>query len=140
MQRSVWDFAIVETIHLIALAALGGSVLAIDLRLLGIFLPLQPARLLARDLSRTLLASLAIMILTGFALVSEEALKCYHSPAFRWKMLLLLLAIIFYFTLHRRALIATDRSGPSLWTRTAAVVSLTLWFGVGVAGRAIGLL
>jgi hypothetical protein len=73
-------------------------------------------------------------------MLSEEAGKCYYSPAFRWKMALLAAAVTFYFTLHRRALLRTGAGVPDLWSRAAAVISLTLWLGVGVAGRAIGLL
>ena len=80
------------------------------------------------------------MIASGVALLSEEAGKCYYSPAFRWKMALLASAVLFYFTLHRRALLRTDMEAPTIWSRTAAVVSMMLWLGVGVAGRAIGLL
>jgi len=140
MQTSKWGFAIVETIHLIALAVLGGAVLIVDLRLLGVVLRGESARMVGRDLSRLLLVSLITMILSGVAMLSEEALKCYYNPAFRWKMALLGAAVVFYFTLHRRALIKIDKQAPTLWTKTAAVVSLVLWLGVGVAGRAIGLL
>jgi len=140
MQTSKWGFALVETVHLLALAILGGSVLIIDLRLLGIILPKESARAIGKDLSRLLLGSLVFLVLSGVAMLSEEALKCYHNPAFRWKMALLAAAIVFYFTLHRKALIHTDKQTPTLWSRTAAVVSLTLWLGVGVAGRAIGLI
>jgi hypothetical protein len=140
MQTSKWDFALIEMVHLLALALLGGSVLIVDLRLLGIALKGESARLIGRDLSRVLIASLIAMILTGVALLSEEAGKCYYSPAFRWKMALLAAAVLFYFTVHRRALLRTDNGAPTLWSRTAALISLTLWLGVGIAGRAIGLL
>jgi hypothetical protein len=140
MKTSKWDFALVEMVHLLALALLGGVVLIVDLRLLGVILKGESARRIGRDLSRLLIGSLVVMIVTGIGLLSEEAGKCYYSPAFRWKMALLITAVIFYFTLHRLALIATDKSAPTFWSRLAAVISLTLWFGVGVAGRAIGLL
>lgn len=140
MQTSQWAFAVVEMVHLIALAVLGGTVLIVDLRLLGVILKRESAPEIGRDLSRLLLGSLVLMILSGTALLSEEALKCFYSPAFRWKMVLLLAAIFFYFTLHRRALLSTGSGKPDLWSRAAAVVSITLWFGVGVAGRAIGLI
>jgi hypothetical protein len=55
-------------------------------------------------------------------------------------MALLAAAVAFNFTLHRWALLKTDTGTPTLWSRAAAIVSLTLWLGVGVAGRAIGLL
>jgi len=140
MQASKWDFAIVEMVHLLALAVLGGSVLVVDLRLLGVLLKGESARSIGRDLGRLLLGSLLVMILSGVALLSEEAGKCYYSPAFRCKMALLTAATVFYFTLHRRALIHAGSGNPNLWCRLAAAVSLLLWLGVGIAGRVIGLL
>jgi hypothetical protein len=140
MQTSQWGFAIVEAVHLLALAVLGGSVLIIDLRLLGILFRGESAPRISRDLGRLLLGSLVVMIASGIALLAEEALKCYFSPAFRWKMALLVVAVLFYFTLHRRAIARTGSSAPTVWSRIVAAISLVLWLGVGVAGRAIGLL
>lgn len=140
MQSSKWGFALVETVHLIALAVLGGSVLVLDLRLLGVVLRRESVGAISRDLGRLLLGSLVLLIVSGAAMLSEEALKCYYSPAFRWKMALLAAAVVFYFTLHRRAVIRTGEGTPTLGTRAAAVVSLALWLGVGIAGRAIGLI
>lgn len=140
MQASRWGFAVVEAVHLLGLAILGGVVLIVDLRLLGLVLKAESARTVSRGLSKVLLSSLLLMILTGFALVSEEALKCYSSPAFRWKMVLLAAALVFYFTLHRAALLRTEKHQANAWSRAVAVISLTLWLGVGIAGRAIGLL
>jgi hypothetical protein len=140
MQASRWGFAVVEAIHLLGLSTLGGVVLIVDLRLLGLVLKGESARNVSRGLSKLLLTSLVVMIVTGVALVSEEALKCYHSPAFRWKMALLAGVVLFYFTLHRAALLRTEKHAVNLWSRVAAVISLSLWLGVGVAGRAIGLL
>ena len=140
MQTSVWAFAVTEAIHLLALAVLGGSALVIDLRLLGVILRKESAHALSRDIGKLLLGSLVVLILTGTAMLSEEALKCYYSPAFRWKMALLAAAVLFYFTLHRRALVRADQHALTVWSRLAAVTSMLLWLGVGVAGRAIGFL
>jgi hypothetical protein len=140
MQASRWGFAVMEAVHLLGLAILGGVILIVDLRLLGLVLTGESARTVSRGLSKMLLGSMLLMLVTGIALVSEEALKCYSSPAFRWKMVLLGAAILFYLTLHRAALLRTEKHDVNLWSRVAAVISLTLWLGVGVAGRAIGLL
>jgi hypothetical protein len=140
MQTSRWGFALTEMVHLVALALLGGAVLIVDLRLLGVILKSQPIRLIGRDLGRILLASLVVMVLTGIALLSEEAGKCYFSAAFRWKMALLTAAIVFYFSAHHRAVLHADEVASNIWTRSTAVVSLALWLGVGIAGRAVGLL
>jgi len=140
MQNSKWGFAIVETFHLIALAVLGGCILLLDLRLLGFVLKDESAVALSRGLHRLFLGSLIVMVFSGIAMVSEEALKCFASPAFRWKMALLAVAVGFYFTVHRRALKSVAKGTATLQSRTAAAVSLILWLGVGVAGRAIGLI
>jgi uncharacterized membrane protein SirB2 len=127
-------------VHLLALAALGGSVLIIDLRLLGVILKGESANKIGRDLGRVLHVSLTILIVSGVGLLSEEAMKCYFSPAFRWKMILLGASILFYFTIHRSALNSAGTITPGTTQRMIAVVSMLLWLGVGVAGRAIGLI
>jgi hypothetical protein len=139
MQTSKWGFALVEAIHLLALAIFGGAVLLQDLRLMGLVFKEEPIWRISRDMGRILLGSLALMIVSGIALVSEEALKCYYNPAFRWKMILLFVAIIFYFTLHRRA-IKRSTGESRVGDRIIAAISIFLWLGVGVAGRAIGLI
>ena len=53
---------------------------------------------------------------------------------------LLAAAVVFYFTVHRRTAQRADTRTVSLSQRAVAVISLLLWLGVGVAGRAIGLL
>jgi hypothetical protein len=55
-------------------------------------------------------------------------------------MALLAAAVTFYFTLHRWALLRTGTGAPAPGARIAAIISLTLWLGVGIAGRAVGLL
>ena len=138
MQTSVWAFAVVETIHLIALAALGGSLLLMHLGLLGLLRQI-PIRKLASALFPIVLSSLIAMVVTGVLMVSEEALKCYFSPAFRVKMLALAVAVVIYFPLLAIRTWATEDRIP-WWFRAGATFSLLSWLAVGLAGRAIGLL
>lgn len=138
VQNSTWAVAVAEMVHLLALALLGGTILLVDLRLLGIGLKRQPPSRLARDLAPLFWSSLAVTLISGLLILSGEITKCYYSPAFRIKMLLLFLAILFYSTLHRKAVAVATEEASSLWTKSAAALSLTLWLGVGLAGRAIG--
>jgi hypothetical protein len=140
LRHSTWGFAIIETVHLLGLAALGGVILIVDLRLLGVGLRRQPISRIARELSPILLGSLGVMLISGALLVMTGPLKYYHSPSFRLKMLFLVLAVAFYFTLHRSVVRSNADAAPSAWSRVAAVVSLVLWLGVGLSGRAIGFL
>ncbi len=106
----------------------------------GVGLKRRPASRIAGELTPLFLGSLAVMAISGVLLLSEEALKCYYNPAFRAKMALLAVALVFTFTLHRQVVKSTNVDTPGGWSRAAAVVSLLLWLSVGLAGRAVGLI
>lgn len=136
IRESVWLFPVIETFHLLALALLGGAVLLVDLRLLGLGLRGVPVRDLAANAQRWLLGSLSVMLVSGVLLFISEAMRCYESPPFHLKMLFLGLALLFTFTVRRRITRRATPPGP-LAARTAALISLTLWTAVGVMGRGI---
>jgi hypothetical protein len=130
-------FPIIESLHLFALTVLLGTVVVLNLRLLGAGLRKQPMPLVARSLSPLTFWSLLVMLITGALLFCSEALKCYDSPPFRVKMVALFLAIVFHWTVFYRVVNSPD--APARWQLTAtAMVSMILWFGVAAAGRAIG--
>jgi hypothetical protein len=54
------------------------------------------------------------------------------------KMTSLSLAMLFTFTIRRKVTLAEDTSLRPIWMKLVALVSLTLWFGVGAGGRWIG--
>ncbi len=137
MSRSTYGFAIVEMVHLLGLALLGGSVLIIDLCALGWLRLRQPPVQVARELLPLVVGSLTVLVTSGILLVANGPLRYYDNAAFRVKMLLLVAASLYYFTLHWRAV--SGARTPAL-RKAAALVALALWVGVGLAGRAIGLL
>jgi hypothetical protein len=135
VRQSLWLFPVIGCFHLLALALLGGTVLAVDLRLLGFGLRSQPSSELMRKLQPWMLGALATSIVTGILMLLSEAVKCYYSPPFWYKMCLLALATIFTFTVRRKVGHAEPgRIAPAL-VRLTALVSLALWFGVGFSGR-----
>jgi hypothetical protein len=130
-------FPVTESLHLFALTVLLGTILVLNLRLLGAGLRKQPMALVARSLAPFTFWSLLAMLATGALLFCSEALKCYDSPPFRIKMVALFLAILFHWTVFRPTVNST--AGVGRWRHVAtAIVSMVLWFGVAVAGRAIG--
>ncbi len=131
LRDSQWAFAVIEMVHLLALAAFGGVVLLVNLSAFGVGLRKRSGEI-ARQLSPVFVGSLGAMILSGAFLVAAESLKCYYHPAFRLKMALFAIAVVFTFTVHRRSLQSKSAS------KLLAAVSLGLWFSVGLAGRAIG--
>src|SRR5712692_1142414 len=100
IRLSPWAFAVIESVHLLGLAAIGGAVLIVDMRLLGLGLRRQPVAEVARDAQPWLVGSLAVMVTTGVLLFLSESIKCYYSTPFRLKMTSLLLATVFTFTVR----------------------------------------
>jgi len=138
IRDSRWLFPAIESLHLLGLAVIGGAVLVVNLRLLGLGMRRQPSAQLWRDARPWLLGSLAIMIATGLLLFTSEATKLYYHEAFWVKMISLALSIVFTFTVVRRAALADPARARPLWNRIVALVSLALWSGVGIGGRWIG--
>ncbi len=136
IRDSKWLFPVIEAVHLLGLAVIGGAVLIVDLRLLGYGLRAQPVPQVARDAQPWLIGSLAVMLLTGSLLFSSEATKCYYHEAFWVKMTSLALAILFTFTIRRRVTQA-NKIAP-LRSKIVAIISVALWSGVGIGGRWIG--
>jgi hypothetical protein len=138
IRASTWQFAVIEMVHLIGLTMLLGSLMVLDLRLWGVGMRRQPVADLARDLRAWLLSGLSLVIGSGILLFFGEPMKLYGSAPFHVKMLLLFLALVFQFTLFGRVTSARHESGTL--PKFAGVLSLVLWFGVGLAGRGIGFL
>ena len=138
IKTSPWAFPVIESVHLLALAVIGGAVLVVDLRMLGLGLRRQRIVEVARDAQPVLVGSLVVMIVTGVGLFVSEAVKCYYSTPFKVKMVCLVLAAIFTFTVKRQVTLADEARVRPLWFKLVALVSLTLWLGVGASGRWIG--
>lgn len=138
VRESVWAFAVIESVHLLALATLGGAVLLVDMRMLNLGLRARPVAELARDSQRFVRAGLAVLILSGIALFASEAVKCYYSYPFWVKMGALILAIGFTFTVRSRVALAAEGQIPAGTQMIVALVSIALWFTVAASGRWIG--
>lgn len=139
VRDSILAFAAIEAVHLLALAVIGGAVLVVDLRLMGWGLKRQPVSQVARDAEPWLIGSLLTMLVTGWMLMASlAASKYYVNFAFQLKMLFLVLAILFTFTIHRAIVRRDDsRINPAV-AKIVAIVSVLLWSGVGIMGRGIG--
>jgi uncharacterized protein DUF6644 len=138
IRASTWQFAIIEMIHLLGLTVLLGALMVLDLRLFGFGMRKQPVSQLAKDLTAWTWIGLVTILGSGVLLFFGEPMKLFGSPSFHVKMLLLFLAIVFQFTLFRKVTL-NDGASPGL-DKVAGALSLLLWFGVGLAGRAIGFL
>jgi hypothetical protein len=130
--------AITQSVHLVGLTMLAGTLLIVNLRLMDIGFVRHPTARIARELAPWTSAGLVILLASGTLILSSEALKCYESTFFWTKMTILLVAILFHFTVHRRVT-RSEPPAPVSRRRAVACLSLTLWIGVALAGKMIGI-
>lgn len=124
-------FPVLECIHILGIVCGVGTAALVNLRLLGIGLPQNSPARLWRDAMPWTLGGLALAIFSGLLLFSIDPETYYVNLAFRFKMLFLLLAIGFYFTMVRKAAAADSRGGRGA---IVACVSLVLWALVPFGG------
>jgi hypothetical protein len=138
MRSLPWFFPVVATIHLMGLAIIGGAVLLVDLRLLGVGLRRQPVAALWADAQRWLAGGLIVMLATGLLLFMCFATKYYYLAFFWVKMAALVLVVAFTYSIRRRVVLADDAAMRPRRNRVVALVSLSLWTTVAFGGRYIG--
>jgi hypothetical protein len=142
VRQSLWLFPILECLHLLGMAALLGVIGTFDLRLLGCVLGRLPVAQMAKKLLPWAWAGFSAQVVTGGLLFASEAVKLSTNPAFRIKLLLIVLAganALIFHGLNRGALAAWDERGAlPMRAKLAGLASLLLWAGVVAAGRMIG--
>ena len=135
---SNWLFPVIESIHLLFLALLGGSVLIVDLRMVRLLLKDRAVSELAGEARPFMIGALIGMIATGLPLFLSEPTKCYYSPAFWLKMETLAIALVFTFTIRTRVTRAEPVRNTARRQMLVGALSIALWFTVASAGRWIG--
>jgi hypothetical protein len=136
IKESLWYFPAIEAVHLLGLAMLGGAILVVDLRMLGLGLREQTIPNVAAAAQRWLVAAIVIMFATGIPLFLSEAVKCYFNTSFWVKMGALLTGLIFTFAVRNR--VAVSGSASPVVLKLAGAFSIAVWFVVAAAGRWIG--
>jgi hypothetical protein len=131
-------FPVIEGIHICGFTLLVGTILILNFRILGVWLRRYTISNLAKELSPWIWTGIIIQLTTGPYLLSSDPSEYWEVPAFRNKMLFLLIALIFHFTVIRKATSPTGDSVPAGWRKPAALVSMGLWMCVLLAGMWIG--
>jgi hypothetical protein len=113
----------------------------LDLRLLGVVMTKRPVSHVAAQFLPWVWTGFTAMVLTGAILFSAEAVKCYKSPFFRAKLLLLLVAGLNALLFHKTVfggVAAWDKESHTPWrAKLAGGCSLAVWIGVVAMGRAL---
>ena len=137
VRDSTWLFWAGQSLHFIGLSMLLGGMLIVDLRLLG-FLQSVPMRAALAFLPLAV-AGFLINLATGIEFFTMDPFMYWPNPAFRMKMVLILLAglnaILFTVMEYRHALTLGSGENVSALGRISAGLSLGLWLGVLLLGR-----
>lgn len=130
LKTNAYAYPTLETMHLIAIALVFGTVWIVDLRLLGVIRAID-ARLLAKTLLPWTLAGFALALLTGLTMFTSRIGDFISNPAFILKMCLLLAAGANAAVLHARG--ALDDG--NVITKTQAALSIAIWIAIIFCGR-----
>ena len=137
---SVWQFALIQAVHLVFLAVFAGAVLIVDLRLMGRTLTDRPVSQVGRDAQPWLIGGFLGLLITGVPQMMQNAIREYYSVFFWIKMGFMALALIFTFTLRRNVTLAGGAgTAVTFQTKMVGLVSIVLWAMVAIPARLIGL-
>jgi len=132
LNSSEWVFPIAECLHIAAFAWSIGLIAVVDFRLLGVGVQHSSPSQLAKATAPWTLLGLAVVLLSGPVLFLSDPRMYLYNPSFRFKMLALVVAIIYNYTIHRK--VAYSDSSGTAARALVGVVSLALWISVVFGG------
>jgi hypothetical protein len=134
-------FPIIESVHVLGIGLMAGTIITVDLRVMGLVFRQQPVRRIAETLLPYTWWGFALMVVSGLPLFAAESIKVIYNPAFRVKLVLLALAganaALFHGTIYRTVDTWGSGAHPPFPARVLAAMSAALWFAVIVSGRLI---
>ena len=141
LRESFYVWPIIEATHVMSLLLFVGTIIMVDLRLLGLnFRGIAISEFDRRILPLTMLG-FALLLITGLLLFYAKPLVYYHSLFFRLKMLIILAALINIAIFHVRVQRDQEKwdlaDKPPRSARLSALISISSWILVVVTGRMI---
>jgi type III secretory pathway component EscS len=126
-----WAYGLTEIAHILSLAVGVGLIALVDLRLLGVGVGRASAERLWRATAVVSLMGLIVAVTTGLMIFSTDPIRYFQHPTMRFKLVLVLVALAFNYTVHSR--VARGRY-PRLAVSSVAVLSLVMWVTVVFSG------
>ena len=131
LNSSDWIFPAAECFHIAAFALSIGMIALVDLRLLGVGMRRQTAAQIVRDTEPWSIFGLAIVLLSGPVLFLSDPRMYLRNESFRFKMTMLLLAIVYNYTIRRKVALSNS---PPIVAKLVGALSLVLWLSVLAGG------
>ena len=139
LRENDWAFAIIETVHILGLGLSVGTILWVDLRLVGLVMRRYRTSDVMSQLEPWAIRGFIIMFVSGSLLLLAEPEKCYTRTSFRLKALMLILAglnILYFNKRVRHTLPESDEAVVLPWRAQAVgYISMALWLGIIFCGR-----
>ena len=141
LRESDWSFSAVETVHVLSIAAMAGTIVLVDLRLLGLVFRHQRVSRVTRQVTPVTWIGFGLMAVSGALLFVAQPEKNAANPAFQIKLVLLALAavnlVVFHRLVFRTVAVWDERPTPPASDRFSGAASLFLWATIIVLGRVI---
>ncbi len=131
LNNNEWSFPLLEIIHIAGFALAIGTIMMVDLRLLGIGMRRQSSSTLAKDLAPWTLAGLVAVLTSGPLIFTSDPNMYLHNAGFIFKMEALLLAILYHYTVHRKVALSNPSPAVGILVGT---LSIALWVSVVAGG------
>jgi uncharacterized membrane protein len=139
IQNTSWVIPAVQSVHILAIAAVVSSILMMDLRVFGVFARGMSLGAVAQRFLPWVWYSLVVLLVTGSILIIGEPGRSLLNPAFQAKVVMIIAVIILTLLFGRPLRTNEGFWEQSLGRRSAAVaiaiVSLILWSLIVFAGR-----
>jgi hypothetical protein len=126
--------ATTEILHYFSMFILVGSMVIVDLRVLGLVARRQDAAQLAERLFPWIWISLVLNFLTGFLMFAGSAVSYYRNDVFYDKIGIIVLAIAVNIFVQKKVRKWDQLPAMPAWAKLIAVVSIGLWIGAIIAG------
>jgi hypothetical protein len=143
IQVTSWSVPAVQTVHILAIAAVMAAALMLNLRLLGIMGSDRSIAEVSKRFRPVIWWTLPVLLLSGAILIIGEPVRSLENPVFQLKMFLLSMVIILMLAWQvplRKDSRYWDAGGRSAGIKLIAIVSLALWTSIVCAGRWIAYL
>lgn len=137
-----WWFPLLESIHVLAIAFVVGSIAVVDLRLLGVAASRYAVSSMSREVVPWTWGAFAVSTVTGLGMFITRPTAYVENPAFQLKLVLLALAGANVLVVHRLVYRGIESWDGQSWTPLGAKfsggMSLLIWVMVVLAGRWTG--
>ncbi len=131
LNANEWAFPMCEIAHIVGFALLIGTIVIVDLRLLGLGMRRQTAAELLKDTAPWTLLGLVMVLISGPLIFFAQPTFYYYNKSFQFKITMLLIAMLYNWTIHRSVASRKDPGGLGV---AVGSLSILMWTSIIFAG------